>query len=138
MHSVRCGTRTARTACGCFVIALSFTPVFVAQEQYTELSTWVNPAAYIYGAGERASNVTYMTRNGYPYTLWNRDAGPAQTMRNSYGHWPFVMVVEPGEHDSPLPLFRLFLQQAAAQGRVALGSPPLQPPARHTQRPPSR
>ncbi|KAL4855918.1 Alpha-glucosidase [Chlorella vulgaris] len=66
----------------------------IIKDQYLELSTWVNPSAYIYGAGERASSTTFMTRNGYPYTLWNRDLGPSVAMRNTYGHWPFVMVME--------------------------------------------
>lgn len=35
-------------------------------------------------------------RNGYPYALWNRDESPTVTMRNTYSHWPFILVVEAG------------------------------------------
>lgn len=35
--------------------------ISILQDQYLELSTWVNPSAYIYGAGERASSTTFMT-----------------------------------------------------------------------------
>ena len=127
------------------------------QPQYIELSTQVDPTAYLYGAGERSSETTHMTvgdlacfvvcfflflwrgwwqgapqqaaairlahqapapgsspancrrasapcllpfwlqRNGYPYTLWARDQSPQVPMRNTYSHWPFVMVMEQGE-----------------------------------------
>lgn len=35
-------------------------------------------------------------RNGYPYVLWTRDIPPTTAMVNSYGAWPFVMVLESG------------------------------------------
>ena len=38
----------------------------------------------------------HLQRNGYPYTLWNRDQNPQVPMRNTYGSWPFVMVLEQG------------------------------------------
>ncbi|KAL4422366.1 hypothetical protein ABPG75_008563 [Micractinium tetrahymenae] len=66
----------------------------VFKDQYLEWSTVLSPASYLYGAGERASETTYITRNGYPYPLWNRDESPTLPMRNTYGHWPFLLVVE--------------------------------------------
>lgn len=66
----------------------------IFKEQYIEWSTKLDPASFLYGAGERASETTYITRNGYPYALWNRDESPTLTMRNTYSHWPFVLAVE--------------------------------------------
>ncbi|PRW45700.1 alpha-glucosidase isoform A [Chlorella sorokiniana] len=66
----------------------------VFKDQYLEISTHLSSSAYVYGAGERASETARMTRNGYPYVLWTRDIAPTTAMVNSYGAWPFVMVLE--------------------------------------------
>ncbi|EFN51090.1 hypothetical protein CHLNCDRAFT_141480 [Chlorella variabilis] len=63
-------------------------------DQYLELSTHVDAASYIYGGGERSSETTYMTRNGYPYAGWARDQNPQVPMRNTYSSWPFALVLE--------------------------------------------
>jgi alpha-glucosidase (family GH31 glycosyl hydrolase) len=86
----------------------------VYKKQYIEFSTLLDPAAHVYGAGERimvaegssshntntdaaatAAAAMHLPRNGLPRPLWNRDFGPGFPEQNLYGSHPFVVVLLP-------------------------------------------
>lgn len=66
------------------------------QDQYLELTTWVDPEAVLYGAGERASEELHLRRNGLPLAVWSHDLGPTFLQQNMYGSHPFVLDMEAG------------------------------------------
>jgi alpha-glucosidase (family GH31 glycosyl hydrolase) len=66
------------------------------QDQYLELTTWVHPDTFLYGAGERSSETLHLNRNGMPWTIWSHDLGPTFLLQNMYGLHPFLMALEPG------------------------------------------
>ena len=67
------------------------------QDQYLELTSWVDSKATLFGAGERSSETLHLARNGLPLTLWGHDLGPTFLLQNMYGAHPFVLAVEEGE-----------------------------------------
>lgn len=66
----------------------------VFKDQYLELSTHLDSAATLYGAGERASDTLNLIRNGMPRVLWNQDKGPTFLEHNSYSSYPFVLALD--------------------------------------------
>jgi hypothetical protein len=67
----------------------------VLKDQYLELSTWVDPAAAVFGLGERVSSSGLrLPRTGRPLALWNRDCTDFPDV-NLYGSFPFALVLHP-------------------------------------------
>lgn len=65
----------------------------------TQLSTHIPAAATLFGLATREfpeDGRMALRRDGYPWPLWNRDAGPEDGNGNTYGSHPIVWVQHPG------------------------------------------